>query len=112
MSYSEFVRSRFKSGEKIAEELTPHKALWIAIQSFRVCWNSEQLDKVKKYAIYNKTDSEVAGWSQLGISHYERLKVTHQQAEVVLSYIQYILHQKQDNTLRHSIHYLHVSYHF
>ena len=53
MNYSEFVRSRFKSGEKIAEEMTPHKlkALYAHItQAVRV---ADNLDVAKKYAIYN-----------------------------------------------------------
>lgn len=83
MNYSEFVRSRFKSGEKIAEEMTPHKAMWLAIQSYYVFQQATQLDKVKKYAIYNKVDSDVAGWSQLGIGHYKNLKLTSDQAELL-----------------------------
>lgn len=53
MNYPEFVRSRFKPGEKIAEEMTPHKlkALYAHImQAVRV---SDNLDVAKKYAIYN-----------------------------------------------------------
>lgn len=83
MTYSEFVKSRFKSGEKIAEEMTPHKLLWLAIQSYYVCQQAERIDKVKKYAIYNKADSEAAGWSKLGVSDYEHLKITPQQAELL-----------------------------
>lgn len=83
MNYSEFVRSRFKPGEKIAEEMTPHKAMWLAIQSYYVFQQATQLDKVKKYAIYNKVDSEVASWSQLGVKHYENLKLTSDQAELL-----------------------------
>ena len=53
MNYSEFVRSRFKSGEKIAEEMTPHKAA--ALRSFimQAVRASDNLDIGKKYAIYN-----------------------------------------------------------
>lgn len=83
MNYSEFVRSRFKSGEKIAEEMTPHKALWLARLSFYVCYQTTSLDMVKKYAIYNKADSLVSGWSKLGVSDYEHLKITPQQAELL-----------------------------
>ena len=81
MNYPEFVRSRFKSGEAIASEMTPHKAMWLAILSRNVCWQVEQLDKVKKYAIYNNAVGEAAGWSYLGASDYQNLKITPQQAE-------------------------------
>lgn len=54
MSYPEFVRSRFKSGEKIAEEMTPHKAALLNMISAQVVDSSNGLDIVKKYAIYNK----------------------------------------------------------
>lgn len=83
MNYSEFVRSRFKSGEKIAAEMTPHKLLWIAVQSSNVCWATDRLDKVKKYAIYNKTNSEVAAWSRSGIDGYKEIKPTPSQCELL-----------------------------
>lgn len=83
MNYSEFVRSRFKSGEKIAEEMTPHKALWLALQSCIVCNQATDLDGVKKYAIYNKTDGEVAGWGRSGVAGYEDFTLTPDQAELL-----------------------------
>lgn len=83
MNYPEFVKSRFKSGELIAAEMTSHKLLRLAIQSYHVCWQAERLDKVKKYAIYNNWISEAAGWSYLGVSDYENLKITPQQAELL-----------------------------
>ena len=83
MSYSEFVRSRFKSGEKIAEEITPHKALWLALQSCIVCNQATDLDAVKKYAIYNKTDGEVVGWGRSGVAGYENFKPTPSQCELL-----------------------------
>ena len=63
--------------------MTPHKAMWLAIQSYYVFQQATQLDKVKKYAIYNKVDSEVASWSQLGVGHYENLKLTPDQCELL-----------------------------
>jgi len=83
MSYPEFVRSRFKSGELIASEMTPHKLLWLALQSCIVCQQAKDLDEVKKYAIYNKTDGEVVGWSQVGADGYKHLQITPEQAELL-----------------------------
>ena len=83
MNYQEFVRSRFKPGEKIAEEMTPHKAMWLALKSFYVFQQAIDLDKVKKYAIYNKLDSEVSGWSQLGVTRYKNFKPTPDQCELL-----------------------------
>ena len=54
MSYSEFVRSRFKSGEKIAEEMTPEKAAVIQRRLNLVVHQSVALDLAKKQTIYNK----------------------------------------------------------
>lgn len=54
MNYSEFVRSRFKSGEKIAEEMTPEKAAVIQRRLNLVVHQSVALDLAKKQAIYNK----------------------------------------------------------
>ena len=56
MNYSEFVRSRFKPGEKIAAEMTPHKAAALDFWSDVLVCYCDTLDKVKKYAIYNKED--------------------------------------------------------
>ena len=53
MNYPEFVRSRFKPGEKIAEEMTPHKARALYERINRVIGASDHLDACKKYAIYN-----------------------------------------------------------
>ena len=62
MNYSEFVRSRFKSGEKIAEEMTPHKAALLLMQVEDVIEESQYLDRVKKYAIYNDDKYGLSKW--------------------------------------------------
>ena len=54
MTYSEFVKSRFKSGEKIAEEMTPHKAGVLDVETYILVEHSNLLDVAKKYAIYNE----------------------------------------------------------
>jgi len=54
MNYSEFVRSRFKSGEKIAEEMTPEKAAVLQRRFNLVVHQSIALDLAKKQTIYNK----------------------------------------------------------
>ena len=53
MNYSEFVRSRVKPGEKIAEEMTPHKAALLRSFIMQAVRASDNLDAGKKYAIYN-----------------------------------------------------------
>lgn len=62
MNYSEFVRSRFKSGEKIAEEMTPHKTALLLMQVEDVIEESQYLDRVKKYAIYNDDKYGLSKW--------------------------------------------------
>ena len=54
MNYSEFVRSRFKSGELIAEEMTPEKAAVLQRRINLVVHQSVALDLAKKQTIYNK----------------------------------------------------------
>ena len=82
MNYSEFVRSRFKSGELIAEEMTPHKAA--ALRSFimQAVKASDNLDAGKKYAIYN---DDKYGLSALhfGQDRFKDFTITHQQAELL-----------------------------
>ena len=53
MNYSEFVRSRFKPGHKIAAEMTPHKAVSLSLACLCLVEESDKLDAYKKYAIYN-----------------------------------------------------------
>jgi NTP pyrophosphatase (non-canonical NTP hydrolase) len=54
VNYPEFVRSRVKSGEKIAEEMTPEKAAVIQRRLNLVVHQSVALDLAKKQTIYNK----------------------------------------------------------
>ena len=54
MNYPEFVRSRFKPGEKIAEEMTPEKAAVLQRRVKLVIHQSVSLDLAKKQTIYNK----------------------------------------------------------
>ena len=54
MNYSEFVRSKFKPGENIAAEMTPHKAVSLSLACLRLVEESDRMDAVKKYTIYNK----------------------------------------------------------
>ena len=54
MNYSEFVRSRFKSGKKIAAEMTPEKAAVLQLRISFVVHQSIVLDLAKKQTIYNK----------------------------------------------------------
>ena len=54
MNYSEFVRSRFKSGELIAAEMTPEKAAVLQRRLNLVVYQSVALDLAKKQTIYNK----------------------------------------------------------
>ena len=82
MNYSEFVRSRFKPGEKIAAEMTAHKlkALYAHVmQAVRV---ADNLDAAKKYAIYNK---DVDGVSELpfNIEPFKDFKPTPSQCELL-----------------------------
>ena len=53
MNYSEFVRSRFKSGELIAEEMTPEKAAILKLRISFVVHQSIVLDLAKKQRIAN-----------------------------------------------------------
>jgi NTP pyrophosphatase (non-canonical NTP hydrolase) len=54
MNYSEFVRSRFKPGEKIAEEMTPANAALLNHSITSMVAESCRLDLVKKQSIYNQ----------------------------------------------------------
>ena len=84
MNYSEFVRSKFKPGEKIAAEMTPHKAAALDFRSDVLVCHSEILDKVKKYAIYNK---EVGKWYDFvnpeRADRFKDFTLTPQQAELL-----------------------------
>lgn len=81
MNYSEFVRSRFKPGEKIAEEMTPHKAALLSLCCLRFVQVSDDLDRAKKYAIYNK---DIYGVSRLYFGDgFRYFTLTPSQAELL-----------------------------
>ena len=82
MNYSEFVRSRFKSGEKIAEEMTPHKAALLSLCCLRFVQVSEDLDRAKKYAIYNK-ESHGFSTHPENVQHFKNFNPTPSQCELL-----------------------------
>ena len=82
MNYSEFVRSRFKSGGKIAEEINARKLTLLAVAIKTLVRDCEQLDYVKKYAIYN----EQVEWFSAGevfATSFDDLKPTPEQCELL-----------------------------
>lgn len=84
MNYSEFVRSRFKDGEKIAEEMTPHKVAMLNMISDQVVDSTNSLDLVKKYAIYNKQN--IASQTPVSLNEQrlcENFKPTPSQCELL-----------------------------
>ena len=84
MNYSEFVRSRFKSGEKIAAEMTPHKARILEVESYVFVAQSGLLDVAKKYAIYNKqNDATKRAISPQGQEKFANFKPTPSQCELL-----------------------------
>ena len=82
MNYQEFVRSRFKSGEKIAAEMTPHKAAALQSYVMQAVRASDNLDAGKKYAIYN---DDRYGLSALhfGQDRFKDFTITPDQAELL-----------------------------
>ena len=82
MNYLEFVRSRFKSGEKIAEEMTPHKAALLSLCCLRFVQVSEDLDRAKKYAIYNK-ESHGFSTHPENVQHFKNFNPTPSQCELL-----------------------------
>jgi len=81
MSYSEFVRSRFKSGEKIAEEMTAHKLALLKHCIENMIAESSRLDVVKKHAIYNKHADLFVGTIELAI--VKDVEITPEQCELL-----------------------------
>ena len=81
MSYSEFVRSRFKSGEKIAEEMTAHKLALLKHCIESMVAESSRLDVVKKHAIYNKHADLFVGTIELAI--VKDVEITPEQCELL-----------------------------
>lgn len=85
MSYPEFVRSRFKSGEKIAEEMTPHKLGLLALQVNVLFRDGETLDKIKKFAFYNDDKYGCSKWTVPDIADFEGIKLTPEQSNMLHS---------------------------
>ena len=84
MNYSEFVRSKFKPGEKIAAEMTPHKAAALDFRSDVLVCHCEILDKVKKCAIYNKEDRKLRDFvSPERADRFKDFTLTPEQAELL-----------------------------
>ena len=84
MNYPEFVRSRFKSGKKIAAEMTPHKAALMNMICRQVADSANSLDHVKKYAIYNKQN--LASQTPVSLDErrfYENFRPTPSQCELL-----------------------------
>jgi NTP pyrophosphatase (non-canonical NTP hydrolase) len=82
MNYSQFVRSRVKSGEKIAAEMTYQK-LAILLECIDGCVNeSKWLDMAKKEAIYNKRLGMVFH-PEDSIKKLKKLKPTPSQCELL-----------------------------
>lgn len=82
MNYSEFVRSRFKSGELIAEEMNYHK-LAILLGCIDGCVNEAKwLDMAKKEAIYNKRMGMVFH-PEDSLRKLKKLKPTAKQCELL-----------------------------
>ena len=82
MNYSEFVRSCFKSGEKIAEEMTPHKAASLSLACLGLVIETNILDAVKKYTIYNK-DVHGTSTAPLDIEAFKDFAITPSQCELL-----------------------------
>ena len=81
MSYSEFVRSRFKSGEKIAEEMTPANAALLNHSITNMVAESCRLDLVKKHSIYNQDKGLFIG--HIETHRFKDFKPTPSQCELL-----------------------------
>ena len=81
MNYSEFVRSRFKSGEKIAEEMTPANAALLNHSIASMVAESCRLDLVKKQSIYNQDKGLFIG--HIETHRFKDFTITPQQAELL-----------------------------
>ena len=84
MNYSEFVRSKFKPGKKIAAEMTPHRAALLNNICRQVADSANSLDLVKKYAIYNKQNA--ASQTPVSLDEqrlYENFRPTPEQCELL-----------------------------
>jgi NTP pyrophosphatase (non-canonical NTP hydrolase) len=84
MNYSQFVRSRVKSGEKIAAEMTPHKIGLLTLQIDDVVRESGTLDKIKKYTIYNDDKHGCSSWGlPCSSSAFDGVEPTPSQCELL-----------------------------
>ena len=82
MNYSEFVRSRFKSGEKIAEEMNHNKLAILLGCIDEVINEAKWLDVAKKEAIYNKRMGMVF-YPEDKLKKLKKLKPTPLQCELL-----------------------------
>jgi NTP pyrophosphatase (non-canonical NTP hydrolase) len=81
VNYPEFVRSRVKSGEKIAEEMTPEKAALLNHLIKSIIGESTRLDLVKKQAIYNQNKGLFIGLIET--HRFKDFTLTPDQAELL-----------------------------
>ena len=82
MNYTEFVRSRFKSGEKIAEEMNHNKLAILLGCIDEVINEAKWLDVAKKEAIYNKRMGMVF-YPEDKLKKLKKLKPTPSQCELL-----------------------------
>jgi NTP pyrophosphatase (non-canonical NTP hydrolase) len=82
MNYSEFVRSRFKSGEKIAEEMNHNKLAILLGCIDEVINEAKWLDVAKKESIYNKRMGMVF-YPEDKLKKLKNLKPTPEQCELL-----------------------------
>ncbi len=85
MNYSEFVKSRFKSGELIAKEMTPKKLGLLSLQIDDLIREGETLDKIKKYGFYNDDKHGCSKWTVPDIADFEGIKLTPEQSSLLHS---------------------------
>lgn len=81
MNYPEFVRSRFKSGENIAEEMTPANAALLNHSIANMIAESCRLDLVKKQSIYNQDKGLFIG--HIETHRFKDFKPTPSQCELL-----------------------------
>ena len=81
MNYSEFVRSCFKSGEKIAAEMTPANAALLNHSIANMIAESCRLDLVKKQSIYNQDKGLFIG--HIETHRFKDFKPTPEQCELL-----------------------------
>ncbi len=81
MNYPEFVRSRFKPGEKIAAEMTPANAALLNHSITSMVAESCRLDLVKKQSIYNQDKGLFIG--HIETHRFKDFKPTPSQCELL-----------------------------